>query len=85
MSDEYIHIKTATLRQAIDAIRDLLRLPDNPAAQAKARIHASILEDYLPEALEKAVKELGMTMEEVREESIKWAERTLSDKENRSG
>jgi len=74
--DDHVCIRTATLRQAIDAMRDLLRLPDNRAAQSKARIYAGILEDHLPESLEKALKELGMTMGEVREESIKWAERT---------
>jgi len=52
--DSKIEIDELTLRKAINDIRNLIKNPNNGAAQAMARISANTLEAYLPEKIEEA-------------------------------
>jgi len=56
-SYEKIPVDKLTLGMAVANIRNLLKNPDNKAAQALARISANTLEGYLPTAKEQEKKE----------------------------
>lgn len=53
-----IEVDEGTIRQAIHAITQLLKNPQNGAARSLARISAETLSGYLPEVLASAKEEL---------------------------
>jgi len=70
MSIEPAKIDEITIRCTIMVIEDLLRMPDNQAARAMARIHAETLRGYIPvkaqftpEALAHTEKVLGVKID----------------------
>jgi hypothetical protein len=51
-SGDKISMNASVIRRTIHVMDDILRLPDNKAAQTKVRLMKAELNDYLPETLE---------------------------------